>query len=653
MIGEVLIGATVRMCGIFGFIGRNARVPADVLERATRSLAHRGPDDSGTVILHDSAPEPVEIGLGNRRLAILDLSPHGHQPMNDPATGNWIVYNGEVYNFREVRAKLEQAGLYFRSNSDTEVILKAYANWGENCLREFRGMFAFAIWDAQRHRLFVARDPMGIKPLYFYQSDRYFMFSSEVRTLLGTGLVPRVIDGAGLVNYLTFGSLYDPNTLVEGVKALESACYLTWEQGQVKQERYWDLARTNLNESRDHACADPENRSELETQIAEMLDESVRMQLVSDVPVGVFLSGGIDSSSLVGILSQNGVRPSTFSIVFSEADYSEAEYSRAVAQHFHTDHHEITVAQSDFFAAIDPALHAMDLPTMDGINTYFVSERTRAAGVKVVLSGLGGDEVFAGYSSFRTVPRMERFARAWHHMPGAVRNPLANIVAALAPSSDRNRKLTALGRDGGVIVHPYFLSRMLFTPKQQSELLPEMKTNSPAFLRAEKPLTESLSRAQSLDPVNRVSYLEARCYMLNTLLRDSDFMSMAHGLEVRVPLIDHRLAQRVLALPGSWKLNSGTPKPLLVKALCGQLPDQIVHRRKRGFTLPFEHWLRDALRPVVEESFRKIGEGVLGNLLSERATRAVWQDFLEGRTSWSRPWSLYVLQSWCQQHLSN
>ncbi len=641
------------MCGIFGMIGRTAPVPAEVLERATQSLAHRGPDDSGTVILRDASREPIEIGLGNRRLAILDLSPQGHQPMNDPATGNWIVYNGEVYNFREVRAKLEREGLSFRSNSDTEVILKAYGQWGEKCLHEFRGMFAFAIWDAQRRRLFVARDPMGIKPLYFYHSDQYFIFSSEVRTLLGTGLVPRVIDCAGLINYLTFGSLYDPNTLVEGVEALPPGCYLTWADGRLEQEQYWDLVGTNPGEACDKAHNDGQRRDELETQIANMLDESVRMQLVSDVPVGVFLSGGIDSSSLVGILSRNGVCPSTFSIVFREEDYSEAEYSRAVAQHFHTDHHEITVTQSDFFAAIDPAIHAMDLPTIDGINTYFVSEQTRAAGVKVVLSGLGGDEVFAGYSSFRRLPRMERFASAWEHVPGALREPLANMFAALAPSNDQNRKLTALGRNSGGFVHPYFLSRMLFTPEQENELLPQMKTNSADLLRARKPLTESLSRAQGLDPVNRVSYLESRCYMLNTLLRDSDFMSMAHGLEVRVPLIDHRLARQILALPGSWKLDSETPKPLLVRALGGELPAPIVHRRKRGFTLPFEDWLRDTLRPVVEESLSKIGDGVLGTLINERAACGVWQDFLEGRTSWSRPWSLYVLQRWCQQHLSN
>jgi asparagine synthase (glutamine-hydrolysing) len=645
------------MCGIFGIIGHNARVPAELLDHATQSLAHRGPDDGGTMILQDSASEAIEIGLGNRRLAILDLSPQGHQPMNDPATGNWIVYNGELYNFREVRAKLQQEGLRFSSYSDTEVILKAYGHWGEKCLYEFRGMFAFAVWDAQHHRLFVARDPMGIKPLYFWQSDRYFLFSSEVRTLLGTGLVPRRVDSAGLVNYLTFGALYDPNTLIEGINALPPGCYLTWKDGQVKQVQYWDLIGPNPGEpelnDRDQNCdGAEENRSKCEAQIAELLDESVRMQLVSDVPVGVFLSGGIDSSSLVAILSRGGVRPSTFSVIFREADYSEAEYSRAIAEQFRTDHHEITVTQSDFFAAIAPAIRAMDLPTIDGINTYFVSERTRAAGVKVALSGLGGDEMFAGYSSFHTVPRMERFANAWGRIPKALRGPSASIFAALAPSSDQNRKLATLGHNGGGIAHPYFISRMLFTPDQRHKLLLPLLEKT-GFLCPEKPLIESLTRAQTLDPVNRVSYLEARCYMLNTLLRDSDFMSMAHGLEVRVPLIDHQLARHILALPGSWKLDAATPKPLLVKALRGELPDKIVHRPKRGFTLPFEHWLRDALRPVVEKSLSKIGDGPLGALIDQSATLGVWQDFLEGRTSWSRPWSLYVLQCWCERHLSN
>jgi asparagine synthase (glutamine-hydrolysing) len=643
------------MCGIVGIIGLNARVSAELLERATRSLAHRGPDDGGTVILHDfaQADEEIEIGLGNRRLAILDLSPLGHQPMNDPATGNWIVYNGEVYNFREVRTELEKAGLQFNSLSDTEVILKAYTHWGEECLREFRGMFAFAIWDAQRQRLFVARDPMGIKPLYYYQSEQYFIFSSEVRTLLGTGLVPRVIDSAALINYLSLGSVYDPNTLVEGVRALPPGHSLILKDGRVNVAQYWDMIDLISVDSGQARTVGAKTCEQEEEQIAAMLEESVRMQLVSDVPVGVFLSGGIDSASLVGILNRGGVRPSTFSVVFREADYSEAEYSRAIAEKFRTDHHEILVSQADLFAAIDPAVRAMDQPTIDGINTYFVAERTRAAGVKVALSGLGGDEVFAGYSTFHSVPRMERFARVWAHVPAIARRPSASLFAALAPASDQNRKLAALARSNGKIVHPYFLARMLFTPEQQNKLLRGRMPDGAAFSRAQKPLTQSVFRAQSLDPVNRVSYLEARCYMLNTLLRDSDFMSMAHGLEVRVPLIDHQLARQVLALPGASKLDPRTPKPLLVHALRGKLPDEIVRRPKRGFTLPFEHWLRDALRPVVEKSLMQIGDGALGALISERAARDVWQDFLAGRTSWSRPWSLYILQRWCQQHLSN
>jgi asparagine synthase (glutamine-hydrolysing) len=637
------------MCGIVGIIGLNARVSAEVLERATASLAHRGPDDGGSVILHGCAGKrdgaASEIGLGNRRLAILDLSPLGHQPMNDPATGNWIVYNGEVYNFREVRNRLEESGLRFESHSDTEVILKAYAHWGEKCVDEFRGMFAFAIWDAKRDQLFMARDPMGIKPLYYFRSEKYFIFSSEVRTLLATGLVPRAIDRAGLSNYLTFGSVYDPNTLVQGVRSLPPGHSLTWKDGRATVAEYWDL----IDEDRPDRTASA--RLECEERIAGMLDECVRMQLVSDVPVGVFLSGGIDSSSLVGILDRNGVRPSTFSIVFREADYSEAEYSRTIAKRFRTDHHEIMVSQSDFLPAIDPAIRAMDEPTIDGINTYFVAERTRGAGLKVALSGLGGDEVFAGYSSFRTVPRLERFVNAWGHVPRAAQIGLADTFAVFSRVNDQNRKISALARDGGTIGHPYFLSRMLFTPQQRNDLLGAIELGSGCC--AQKMLEVAVSRAQSLDPINRVSYLEARCYMLNTLLRDADSMSMAHGLEIRVPLIDHQLARQILNLPGAWKLDSRTPKPLLVHALHGQLPDEIVHRPKRGFTMPFEHWLRDTLRPNVEESLHEIGEGALSSVIREAAVRRVWEDFLAGRTSWSRPWSLYVLQRWCQQHLSN
>ncbi len=638
------------MCGIFGIVARNARIPDGVLESGTQSLAHRGPDDSGTILLRDSVPDPVEIGLGNRRLAILDLSPLAHQPMHDAETGNWIVYNGEIYNFRDVRAELEKGGTIFVSHSDTEVVLKAYARWGEECLAKFRGMFAFAIWDARRHRLFIARDPMGIKPLYYAEASSYFLFASEVRTLLGTGLVPRHIDPAGLLNYLTFGSAYDPLTLVEGVRALPAGHTLTWEGGTLRESAYWDLVDEPGTAVRTPASLLAENEDQTPDRLQPMLEEAVRLQLVSDVPVGVFLSGGIDSSALVSILSRGGVTPSTFSIVFREADFSEAQHSRAIAARFRTDHHEINVSQTDVLTAIPDALRAMDLPTMDGINTYFVSREARRAGLKVALSGLGGDEVFAGYSSFRTVPRMERFAQFWRQVPSVVRSPVASAFAALSPANDQNRKLASLARDNGRVLHPYFLSRMLFTPTQCDLLFSQ--ADGSAADRAAQSQRDRLQRALPLDAVNRVSYLESRCYMLNTLLRDADFMSMSQGLEVRVPLIDHQLAKAVLALPGGWKLN-GTPKKLLVGALAGSLPDEIVHRPKRGFTLPFERWMRQELRAEIEPVLgkKRISEGPLGGLLDSAHVDRVWKGFLGGETSWSRPWSLYVLQRWCELHL--
>jgi|SRR5215469_2986424 len=626
------------MCGIFGIVANNGTVDADLLEQGTRSLAHRGPDDSGAIVISEESPDPVQIGLGNRRLAILDLSPLGHQPMQDSENGNWITYNGEIYNFPQVREKLERDGIRFRSRSDTEVLLKAYGRWGQSCLAELRGMFAFAIWDTQRRRLFVARDPMGIKPLYYAVVRQNLLFASELRTLLGTGLLPRRLDRAGLLNYLMFGSLYDPVTLVDGVSVLPPGYFLTWEKGKVETTPYWDLAKE---------CDTAHSAEEALDRVKPVLDESVRMQMVSDVPVGVFLSGGIDSSVLAAILSRDGAQLHTFSVVFREADYTESEYSRLLARKFGSEHKEILVSQQDAFAAIPEALQAMDQPTIDGLNTYLISRHTRAAGIKVALSGLGGDELFAGYSTFRTVPKMEQFERLWRRrVPEFARKLLASGFAGLSPASDQNRKLAALACANANLLHPYFLSRQLFTAEQYSALLAFPGGNHEG--RAHQPLRESLSHTQGLDPINRVSYLEARCYMLNTLLRDADVMSMANGLEVRVPLIDHHLAETMLAIPGTAKLSDSTPKPLLVGALDGALPEKIVHRKKRGFTLPFEHWLRDELRAEVEAGLARVPKGPLQPFLDPEAVQRVWREFQAGKTSWSRPWSLYVLERWCE-----
>ena len=637
------------MCGIVGLLTIDSVLPSGALERATAALAHRGPDDSGTITLRSNSSLPVEIGLGNRRLAILDLSPLGHQPMHDPATDNWIVYNGEIYNFREIRARLESLGAQFEGDSDTEVLLKAYAAWGEQCLGELRGMYAFAVWNAQRQRLFLARDPVGIKPLYFFSSDNIFLFASEVRALLATGLVPRRLNPAGLANYVSFGSVYDPDTLIEGIHALRPGHFLEWQDGRLRDVQYWDFF-TSSNDAGEAATEPAFDQAYAEKHIQDLLYETIQQHLISDVPVGVFLSGGIDSSSLVAILSRtHPAKLSTFSLAFSETDYNESQYCRAIAQRFQTDHHEAVISQKEALAAVPDAVRAMDQPTVDGVNTYLVSKKTREAGVKVALSGLGGDEMFAGYSSFRTVPPMERFSRLKHRIPGranrALGTQLGRLLEVFYPG-DRGGKFAALISENGRLLHPYFLSRMLFLPAQRERLF---RTDVDSTSAA-SPLRDALRTAANLDPINRISYLEARCYMQNTLLRDADFMSMAHGLELRVPLLDRKLAEFLFSLPGSWKVDDHTPKPLLVAATGGTLPDAVVRRAKRGFTLPFEHWLRDDMRSEIEKTLFAAPGGPLGDVLRPDAVRNVWNRFLAGKTSWSRPWALYVLQRWCEAH---
>jgi len=648
------------MCGIFGILARNTEIPPGVLERATRSLAHRGPDDSGTVLLKIAQPEALEIGLGHRRLAILDLSPLGHQPMEDPATGNWIVFNGEIYNFRELRKELEGGGVSFKSHSDTEVILAAYRVWGEGCLTRLGGMFAFALWDAARRRVLLARDPMGIKPLYYHQSKQAFIFASEVRTLLGTELVPRNADSTGVLSYLAFGSVYEPWTIVEGIRAVPPGHLLTVENESVSIREYWNPLQPSAasrpeprSSGRISSRQNSSNGDATAEDLPAILRDAVLSHLVSDVPVGVFLSGGIDSSALVAVLSQNGVRSATFSLVFEEEEFNEGQYSRAVARRFGSEHHEIPVSERDALAVLPQALCAMDQPTIDGINTYVVSAKTRAAGVKVALTGLGADEMFAGYSNFRRVPRMEVFSKRLGRLPRLARWPISASVAFFGGKSDLGRKLSELAavHDANFqpnFVHPCFLVRALFGATDRGALFsaPEAEASQQSL---DEMLQKAVTNSQSLDAVNRVSYLESRFYMRNTLLRDSDFMSMAHGLELRVPFLDKALVEACFRIPGEKKLQGSLPKSLLLASLGVELPREIVNRPKRGFTLPFERWLRGEMRPMVEDALLKSNWDQIS--ISSSAVREVWNRFLAGETSWSRPWSLFVLKRWCEQNL--
>ena len=636
------------MCGILGAVGAPDAVQQECLVQGLTALAHRGPDDSGWQLIHHQVPQPTSVFLGNRRLAILDLSPAAHQPMEDRETGNWIVYNGEIYNFQEIRSELQADGTVFTSRSDTEVILKAYVKWGSGCLDHFRGMFAIAIWDARARALFLARDRFGEKPLYYFHSDSFFIFASEVRSLLRTGLVARTLDKVGLLDFLRYGSVSDPDTLIRGVRCLPPAHCLWLKNGKASIRKYWDLD----NVSPQGAALSLTGHAEAQRidELRSQLEDAILLRTVSDVPVGIFLSGGIDSSSLVALLSGKRPSSSTFSVVFRESDYSEAQYSRSVSKRFGTDHHEIVISGHEVMNSVQNIISAMDQPTIDGVNTYIISRETRRMGYKVALSGLGADEIFAGYGTFKAVPRMEWIASWANSINPMLRHLLAFMIRApIYKHRPRAEKLAALIRDNQNVSHPYTLARTLFMPHQLEQLISTCAVDAD---RTKEPLAQTAKWAERFDAVNRTSYLELRHYMANTLLRDSDCMAMAHGLELRVPFLDHKLAEFMFRIPGRDKIKSGISKWLLVEAMRGALPSAIVNRPKRGFTFPFEVWLKKEMRRDMEEVLSDESANLAAGL-DRKFVTSVWKDFMSGKTTWSRPWSLYVLKSWVTAFLES
>ncbi len=640
------------MCGIAGILatpgvltGDGPAAVREALDRMVKRLGHRGPDDQGVAVLEG---ETAGVAMGNTRLAILDPSPAGHQPMRDPATGDWITYNGEVYNYRELRGTLVPDPGGWRSQTDSEVVLRAYARWGSECLEHLRGMFAFAIWDARRRALFLARDRLGIKPLYYYAGDGFFLFASEVRALLASGLVPRRLDGVALWEYLAYQSVPAPRTLIEGVRALPPGSWLTVESpGTISQGWYWNLLEQASPAARAATAAESRRR------IGELLREAVALHLVSDVPVGVFLSGGIDSSAVVALVREAGQCPRTFSVAFPERRYDESRYARQVAGRFDTDHTEILLRERDLLDQLPDALAAMDQPTGDGVNTYVLSRAVRSAGVKVALSGLGGDEFFAGYPSFTRLARAASCLGLWGHAPAALRSLAAKAVAALAGSSVSAGKVAALVESDGTLATVFPVMRQVLSLPQRRAVLTEDWVREVEDVP--DPYARLLQAAYASAPwagvLTRISYAEARTYMHDVLLRDTDQMSMAHGLEVRVPLLDHKLVEYLMGVPDALKRPNGAPKRLLVESLGPLLPEAVVRRPKQGFTLPFDAWMRGALARFCEERLSPERLGRRGILRPDRVGR-LWQAFLAGRrdVSWSRLWILVVLEEWLERN---
>ncbi|MBN2451419.1 MAG: asparagine synthase (glutamine-hydrolyzing) [Lentisphaeria bacterium] len=616
------------MCGIAGTIGKAS---LDVIRAMTDALRHRGPDDEGLFV-----DAPRGVALGHRRLAIIDLSPGGRQPMSFAGGRYRITYNGEVYNYRDLRTRLEGLGCVFRTRSDTEVILAAYATWGESCLEQLRGMFAFAILDRDRGRVLLARDRLGIKPLLYSRQSGCLLFASELRSLRASGLVPPRLDPEALWTYLSLGSVQPPRTILEGVAALPPGHAMTVDlDGRILRTwRWWDIvsaAAARAAEVRDLSFFEAAER--LRTH----LDEATRYHLVADVPVGAFLSGGVDSAAMVALMGRQVSEPiRTFTVGFEprHGHLDESLQAAATARHYGTRHTAVTVTDAEAGAAFEPLLDALDQPSMDGANTWFVS-RAAAEQVKVVLTGLGGDELFAGYPHFRRHRCAARIA--------AFLSPVRGILAPLRLLPDRfrhNLMLPALSADERLAT-----LRCLATDADKRRLV---ASGFPETARGGSlvSLCADLGRGAP-DCLSRLSAAELEGYMVRTLLRDGDAMSMAHGLEARPILLDHRLAEFAFALPAEFKLRRGRAKAIFHAALGDLLPAEILRRPKRGFELPLVRWLGGSLRERAEDAFcsaeaREVFHPAFLRQARERLGRLSPRDF--------RLWPYFVLIEWMRRH---
>lgn len=621
------------MCGIAGIHGREGLEDASaVVRRMTDAQAHRGPDAEGVW-------EGGNAVLGHRRLSIIDLSDGGRQPFVSADGRYALVFNGEIYNYRELRAQLP--GWDFRTGSDTEVLLAAWCTWGVAALTRLEGMFAFAVHDNHSGELVLVRDRMGIKPLYVFRDDRHLLFASEVRALLASGMVPRRLDREALVDYLRYQTVHAPATIVEGVRMLPAGHLLRVSDQEVHEQRWWDLV------AEAGSGMDLLPKEEVLRGIRDRLAGAVEKRLVADVPFGAFLSGGIDSSAVVGLMAQATQGPvHTFSVVFDEQAYSEERYARLVAKRFSTKHTAIRLEADDMLRALPEALAAMDHPSGDGPNTFVVSRETKAAGITMALSGLGGDELFAGYPVFaRTLMLWER--RWVTQFPEALRR-MAGAAARVARPGMGSLKMAELLRlPAWSVDDTYPVSRLMMTDAGLRAMIavrPLPGNRVAAILR-------DLIRGRgghALPFLSQVSIAELSTYLQHVLLRDTDQMSMAHALEVRVPFLDHDLVSFVLGVGDGFKFPH-SPKPLLVEALGDLLPTEIVDRPKMGFTLPWPQWMRSTLRSYCEARLLALGrrEEFNGTVLQH-----MWNSFLKGdpRMPWARLWYLVVLEDWLDRH---
>jgi len=640
------------MCGVAGAVGLlDARLEAGV-RRASDALAHRGPDGAGWWISQTDEQRP-RAAFAHRRLAIIDLSPEAGQPMRDEASGDVLAFNGEIYNFRELRAELEREGATFRTRSDTEVLLKAYRRWGVECLKRLRGMFAIALYDHAKQSVLLARDRLGEKPLYWSvtrgaNGSPVVLFASEVRALLATGAVERRASPEALATYLWSGFVFGPQSIIEGVRELPAGSFAEIDLASpaVEPRAFWTLPRAG------EAPLDAQ-------ELREALEESVRLQLVSDVPLGVFLSGGVDSSAVANLAMRAKLGPvRTFDIAFDVAQFDESPYARAVAAALGTEHSELRVSGETFLASIDSALRSLDQPTFDGVNSYVVSRAVRDAGVVVALAGTGGDELFGGYASFRQVPRGRRLGRKLARVPRAVRSGAAKALnAARSGGSDGFKPQTRWGKLGdaldtdGELVPLYQVAYALFSRDFQHELRPALRSapTSWGLPNARRAELDALCAGQP--DLHAVSTLELSSFLGERLLRDTDAAGMAASIEVRLPLIDYLLVERVASYDAKARFEPLGRKQALRDAGLAGLDPALFERPKSGFEMPFDRWCRHELAASIDAVLSDAAACRAAGL-EPAAVAKLWKAFRAGAPGlyWSRVWALFSLVWWCNEH---
>ncbi|MBI4526167.1 MAG: asparagine synthase (glutamine-hydrolyzing) [Deltaproteobacteria bacterium] len=615
------------MCGIAGILTLDGRpVDRDQVQRMCDSIVHRGPDDEGLYF-------GAGVGLGMRRLSIIDLKT-GHQPISNEDGSIWVVFNGEIYNFKELRADLKRRGHLFATGTDTETIVHLYEEYGKDCVQRMRGMFTFAVWDSRQRTLLLARDRLGIKPLYFAQAGKKLVFASELKAILQLPDVERRLDW-GSVNYLfSFLSTPASKSILEGVHKLEPGHLLIASPGQSwRIESYWDVQ------------FEPDYRHSEEyfvERLRELIEESVRLRLVSEVPLGAFLSGGIDSSSIVRTMAGLSSAPvKTFSIGFNEGGYNELEYARLVAKRLGTEHHEL-VLEPDVLGIIDDLPWYLDEPFGDpsAIPTYMVS-KLASEHVTVVLSGDGGDELFAGYDRY-AVEERERAYR----IPSLVRNGL-RLMAEMMPEGMKGRNFLRHFSYTGA--ERYMDSLTLFSHEEKQKLF------QPEAFRLLREQDSLPSEIESLSKMNGnwlsgLQYLDLKSYLPLDILTKVDRMSMAHSIEVRVPLLDHKLVEFAATIPPELKLRRGITKDIFKRAMRGLLPDEIIDRPKKGFAIPLGSWFRGKLDRFVRELLLSETTRRRG-ILSPPYIEKILQLHERGRNLDFQIWTLISFELWCRRFL--